>query len=564
MLPGASHVTWGFACYLGLRMLPGASHVTWELARTAPLAPDQPEFRRLADEIIWNRTSEPIVLHRKYGDASAGRPAGLPAGYTVELGVESQLDIDYTWAVNGRLAQLDAHYPDHYGDGVPVAHWRANYNYGYAGPGQSSDGTLLNSIVKSRVLANGTADLRVQTTYAYDPGRDSLANMTNQRKTAGVWQTLSTHGYQVNELGQRTRHSESAILPAAFGVPANSTWSANRDFLYNARGEVASAATANAVNIPAPVQDENEQFVFDTIGNKKWHRRGDPAPSAPPADNAAPPAGAVSYTSSKANTYSSITGSDRGLTSGAALRYDADGNLLFDGAFLYTWDAENRLVSLKPATPQDGDYDYIFSYDWLSRRRERTVGLHLPNGASVSLYAWEVQKFVYDGWNPVLNIHSYPWDTNFTCVDRYVWGQDVSGTLQGAGGVGGLLFTQQSGWGFWMPWSDTTFLYTFDGNGNVSDVMGGTGDHAWFALPLDGELLAQYRYDAFGRRLPNGVFAGSGLRDTNLVDLELPFTFSTKWEDSTVMEGWAGPGNARTRTLHYYGYRYYWAGVPPR
>jgi len=220
----------GFACYLGTCN----------------------PFRRLSHEIIWNRTSEPIVLHRKYGDASAGRPAGLTAGYTVELGLESQLDIDYTWAVNGRLAQLDAHYPDNYGDGVPVAHWRANYTYGYAGPGQSSDGTLLSSIVKSRVLANGTADQRVQTTYAYDPGRDSLASMTNQRKTAGVsgaWADISTHGYTVNELGQRTRHSESAILPAAFGVPANSTWSANRDFLYNARGEVASAATANAVGL---------------------------------------------------------------------------------------------------------------------------------------------------------------------------------------------------------------------------------------------------------------------------------------------------------------------------
>ena len=37
-----------------------------------PLAAGQPEFRRLADEIIFNRTSDPVILSRKYGDGIPG------------------------------------------------------------------------------------------------------------------------------------------------------------------------------------------------------------------------------------------------------------------------------------------------------------------------------------------------------------------------------------------------------------------------------------------------------------------------------------------------------------
>ena len=55
---------------------------------------------------------------------------------------------------------------------------------------------------------------------------------------------------------------------------------------------------------------------------------------------------------------------------------------------------------------------------------------------------------------------------------------DVSGTLQGAGGVGGLLAV-----------SDSTGSYfpTFDGNGNVGEYLDSTGTS-----------VAHYEYDPFG------------------------------------------------------------------
>ena len=45
----------------------------------------------------------------------------------------------------------------------------------------------------------------------------------------------------------------------------------------------------------------------------------------------------------------------------------------------------------------------------------------------------------------------------------YIWGMDLSGTIQGAGGVGGLLAVDQEGL--------DTFYVTYDGNGNVSEYI---------------------------------------------------------------------------------------------
>ncbi len=39
-----------------------------------------------------------------------------------------------------------------------------------------------------------------------------------------------------------------------------------------------------------------------------------------------------------------------------SMSYDFDGNLTADGSFAYTWDAENRLATVTPASaPEDGD-----------------------------------------------------------------------------------------------------------------------------------------------------------------------------------------------------------------
>ena len=100
---------------------------------------------------------------------------------------------------------------------------------------------------------------------------------------------------------------------------------------------------------------------------------------------------------------------------------------------------------------------------------------------------------------------------------RYVWGRDLSGTLDGAGGVGGLLATEVDG---------TWYFPLYDNNGNVMDYVSETG-----------EVVASYAYDAFGRTLS----ATGPMADT------FPFRFSTKYYDAETGLYYYGVSGGTTR-----------------
>ena len=88
------------------------------------------------------------------------------------------------------------------------------------------------------------------------------------------------------------------------------------------------------------------------------------------------------------------------------------------------------------------------------------------------------------------------------------------GTLDGAGGVGGLLATEVGG-----VW----YFPLYDNNGNITDYVSETG-----------EVVASYAYDAFGRTIAqSGAMASV-----------FPFRFSTKYYDAES-------------GLYYYCYRNY-------
>ena len=44
-------------------------------------------------------------------------------------------------------------------------------------------------------------------------------------------------------------------------------------------------------------------------------------------------------------------------------------------------------------------------------------------------------RYVYAGWNMIAELDA----SDLSPIRTYVWGLDISGSLQGAGGVGGLL-----------------------------------------------------------------------------------------------------------------------------
>jgi RHS repeat-associated protein len=185
--------------------------------------------------------------------------------------------------------------------------------------------------------------------------------------------------------------------------------------------------------------------------------------------------------------------------------YDADGNLTNDGRWSYTWDGENRLVQMTANTGVGPQYQLNFTYDYQDRRIQKVVA---TNGVAIS-----TNQFVYDGWNLVAELQP-----GNTLVRGYMWGSDLSGTMQGAGGVGGLLAVCQYGT------ATTNCFVAFDGNGNVMALVDS----------VDGAVVANYEYGPFGEPI----------RMTGAMGKNNPFRFSTKYDDDES-------------DLLYYGYRYY-------
>lgn len=94
---------------------------------------------------------------------------------------------------------------------------------------------------------------------------------------------------------------------------------------------------------------------------------------------------------------------------------------------------------------------------------------------------------------------------------KYHWGLDVLGTLQGAGGVGGLLKLEDGG---------SSYRPRYDGNGNI-----------WQWINSSSTVVEKYEYDAFGKITNSGTFS-------------MPLRFSSKFYDEET-------------GLYYYGFRYY-------
>jgi RHS repeat-associated protein len=199
--------------------------------------------------------------------------------------------------------------------------------------------------------------------------------------------------------------------------------------------------------------------------------------------------------------------------------YDLDGNLTSDGRWDYVYDAENRLVSmqsraaLSPGILPNAEARRIeFKYDYIGRRVEKIVRAGY-NGTVFTTVVSDL-KFVYDGWNLIYELDAA---NSLAKVRAYVWGLDWSGTLQGAGGVGGLLHERDVA-------TSTNLRAAYDGNGNLMGLVSTT----------DGSLAAAYEYDAFGQTL----------RATGALSAGNPIRFSTKYADSET-------------GLVYYGLRYY-------
>ena len=194
--------------------------------------------------------------------------------------------------------------------------------------------------------------------------------------------------------------------------------------------------------------------------------------------------------------------------------YDEDGNLLADAFHAYRWDGENRLIRIESRAdlpPEFPRYRVEFAYDAGGRRIGKTVSGKIGGGWHTA----SERRFLYDGWNLLAEYEasaSGAWHP----VSSYLWGSDLSGSLQGAGGTSGLLHLRDhiEGEGYFVA---------YDGKGNVDGLVS----------DLTGETAATYEYTPFGQLLA----AAGPAANLN------PFRFSTRYFDGET-------------GLYYYGHRF--------
>ncbi len=166
------------------------------------------------------------------------------------------------------------------------------------------------------------------------------------------------------------------------------------------------------------------------------------------------------------NSFTNITAPY--LPDTVAFQYDTNGNLLSDGARGFTYDDEDRLTRITLTN----FWKTEFVYDGLGRKRITRESAW--NGSS-----WTTQgetRYVYNG---LLVLQER--DANNNVLVTYTRGTDLSGTMQGAGGIGGLLARTDS---------KGSVFYHADGNGNVTALVDAAQT-----------LEARYLYDSFGNLL---------------------------------------------------------------
>ena len=402
---------------------------------------------------------------------------------------------------------------------------RLNYSYdtlgrfsgvGFNAEAQRSRGDFEYSYLPGTDLVSGYTAGGFSRSVTYEPSRNLIAAITNSFINPSTLQpfNLSTFAYANDSLGRRTAITRGG---AAFGDLAGATDA----YGYNLRSEVVSSRRTLA---DSPIRGFDYDYAYDPIGNRTSATdydeqgntlvstysanslnqytqrtvpgyatvRGEVLTNATITVNERPTfrQGAYFYGGDSADNTASAVSKD--LEIYAAINppgtntpdtvyaetnrvfiaktpelftYDADGNMTSDGRFHYTWNGENRLVMASNDTTI-----VTYAYDHRGRMVRKEIS-HRGTEARRMEYLW-------DDWNIIREVVR---EGDSVAVTDNIWGLDIDGTLQGAGGVGGLLAVVRD---------DGVFLPTYDANGNVSEYVS-----------TNGEIVAHYDYSPFGEPL---------------------------------------------------------------
>lgn len=501
-----------------------------------------------ASHLVLNRQAKPAFIHDASGDWTvaydhAGRvlgsvaTAGLLNGVARTNHFDPVKGRDRLAAISGGVTLRTDFASDSYGRlaGVTNGSYSATYAY------------RANSDLLETTTCRSNATTVLTTTRTWDTG-PRLLDIRNV--VSGT--TTTAHGYVYDNLNRRTQAN----------LEDGSLW----QYAYNDRDELTSGRRFWPDWVP--VAGQRFEYDYDNIGNREAARRGgntgggglrleDYTPNALNQyasmiqSNVVDVMGAAYATATvtvNGNgtsrhgeyfdgllTVTNASGPVMQLVSSIAtlagqnttntgrllvgpvttsFAHDLDGNLTNDSTWLYRWDAENRLIQVSNVVAgtlaATNRLKLDFAYDFQGRRVQKVVSTHNGSG----WVAVSTNRFVYDGWNLLAVL-----GPNQTPTLGFVWGQDLSGTMDQAGGIGGLLAVQEIGGG---QVADANFA-AYDGNGDVTALIKAS----------DRTTSARYEYSPFGELLrTSGTFARTN-----------PLRWSTKFADDET-------------GLVYYGYRY--------
>jgi RHS repeat-associated protein len=508
--------------------------------RTVDLKPEAELFGRDGSTAVSHLLGSTRQLTYQYNPTD-GRFLG--ADFSNNGVVEQSVSYGYD-SVNGRMKTITS------GAGV--------FQYSFLANSNLISGVTRGSFTQSR---------------SYEANRNNLDTLSSSTQIGA----LAGYDYTSDDLGRRTSVEQFGQLYAPYVAVSQIMKTA---YGYNERNEVTSAVTSTgAPGSLAPLSGRNFGYDFDPIGNRTKEKfegvehaytadalnryTSRATPSYLPVSGTANNTGgaslaingstlgsgnwrnnyfytAVNKTSTGSASLQSIGfsatsgGNTQNETAYSLTRpttetfiYDDDGNLTADSLWRYEYDGENRLKGMYARVADQTGFKLavLFVNDYMGRRASKAVWNNtgsadapsLASRRSLTFFAWQSWSLAaeYDG-----NLSN---GTIGSLIRRFTFGLDLSGTIGGAGDIGGLLAIEDLRAGL-----TGTYLGIHDGNGNLTALADGA----------TGALAAEYEYDPFG----------NVLRSSGAYGKQNPFRFSGKYFDTET-------------GLSYYGFRYYSASL---
>jgi RHS repeat-associated protein len=417
------------------------------------------------------------TLETDYGYDNYGRINSV-SNATGSLGYGAA--VSYGYLANSDLLQTTSFTNSGSAVMITTRGWEFGYRL------RSIANTVSGSVFTSHNYYYDNASRRIQATL--EDGSLWKYNYNNRNELTGAgrywvdWTPVTgqQYGYGFDNIGNRTNSFVGSVgntPTATYGV--NSLDEYTNIATPGYKDIIGDAIATNSVTVNGGATDRKNEYFHKqiAIGNSS---------------------GPVWQEVTNASSGTSITGGLAFPGSSQGMIYDADGNLLFDGVWAYKWDCQNRLSSMTMTNvvgvASTNRLQLTFTYDYMNRRIGKTVS---TNSTGNNFVPQSTNCFVYDGWNVTSAFNS-----GGVIQKSFLWGLDLSHTMDNVGGIGALLDLTTSG---------TNYFPSYDGNGNVTGLINGV-------TKLAG---ARYEYSPFGE-MTRATFS---LAKVN------PFRFSTKFYD---------------------------------